>query len=368
MITADPFNRFENKGQPKPIAKTTIVEAYGLRKCPKLVEQISGDNLEVRNNALNVLCDEFQNPYSIEGTVRANVVPVLASMVDDTDFTTRVRATHALALAGSDAMGVKAILEADSISKILVGVMDPSEEVRRNVYTCMANVTRLNAGVDSSVRTGAVQVFVKVLTDEHDVLKPIILKTIYRMVGCEEGLLAAINSDAVAILIKLLAKSIANSAVEGMASSYSEYEDQIIIGAAQALGFLCFDGRAKEAALENKAIEELVGILKMKSIESNVKAAIQVAIMAITITDQGKIQMYNNQGADEIMKMLYDDSNVVVLNALKIISSIAVYPKNRDILVNDSTCATKLKKLTKWDDAAIARHAGIALSAVTWSP
>jgi hypothetical protein len=368
MITADPFNRFENKGQPKQIAKTTIVEAYGLRKCPKLVEQISGDNLEVRNNALNVLCDEFLNPYSIEGTVRANTVPVIATMVNDADFTTRVRATHALALAAADAIGVKAILESDSISKILIGVMDPSEEVRRNVYNCMANVTRLNTGVESSVRTGAVQVFVKVLAEEHDVLKPIILKTIYRMVRCEEGLLAAINSDAVAVLIKLLAKSMANSAVEGPASSYSEHEDRIIIGTAQALGFLCFDGRAKEAALENRAIEELVGILKMKSIESDVKAAIQIAIMAITITDQGKIQMFTNKGADVIMPMLYDDSNVVILNALKIISSIAVYPKNRDILVNDSTCTAKLKKLTKWEDAAIARHAGIALNAVTWSP
>ena len=289
MITADPFNRFENKGQPKPIAKTTIVEAYGLRKCPKLVEQISGDNLEVRNNALSVLCDEFQNPYSIEGTVRAGVVPVIANMVSDADFTTRVRVTKALALAATDANGVNAILQSDAIASILIGVRDPSEEVRKNVYHCMTAVVRLNTGVAASVAMGAVQVFVKVLSDEHDVLKPGILKTIMKMVCCEEGLLAAINSDAVSVLINLLAKSMSNSALEGPNASYSEYENQIIIESSKALAMLCFDGRAKEVALEKGAIVEIVGILKMKTVESDVKAAITAAIMAITITDAGKV-------------------------------------------------------------------------------
>jgi len=30
----------ENKANPDPIAPTKIVEAFGLRKCPKLVEQV----------------------------------------------------------------------------------------------------------------------------------------------------------------------------------------------------------------------------------------------------------------------------------------------------------------------------------------
>jgi hypothetical protein len=41
-----------------PIPETKIVAAYGLRKCPKLVEQISGSDLQVRINALSVACDE----------------------------------------------------------------------------------------------------------------------------------------------------------------------------------------------------------------------------------------------------------------------------------------------------------------------
>lgn len=368
MASTDHFHRFEIKDQPKPIPRTKIVEAYGLRKCPKYVEQICSDVLEVRQNALKVICDEFQNPYTIDGTSRSGVIGHLAKMVVDPDLITRFKSTEALALAANDAGGVQAILEADAIKDILKGVQDPSEVVRGNVYNCICNITRLNTGVQQSVKNGAVEVFVGCLTGEIDKLKPTILQAINRMSGDENGLVAAINSNAVAYCIKLLNKSCAHASNEGSVSSYSSYEEKIIIESSKALGFLCYDGRAKEHALENNAVEVLISLLKMKQLESNAKAAITVAIMAITITDAGKIQMFKHEGADQIMPMLYDDNKVVILNCLKIISNIAVYPDNRKILFEDSTCQTKLKKLVRNEDTAISRHAEIALSAVTWNP
>lgn len=368
MATADHFHSFEIKDQPKPVPRTKIVEAYGLRKCPKYVEQIGSNVLEVRQNALKVICDEFQNPYTIDGTARSGIIGLLAKMVIDSDLTTRFKSTEALALAANDAGGVQAILEADAIKDILKGVQDPSEVVRGNVYKCIWNITRLNTGVQASVQNGAVEVFVGKLIDETDSLKPTILRAITRMAGDEHGLVNAIASNAVAYCIKLLNKSCAHASNEGSVSSYSSYEEEIIIESSKTLGFLCFDGRAKEAALQNKAIEVLISLLKMKQLESRVKAAITVAIMAVSITDEGKIQMFQHEGAEVIMPMLYDENKVVVLNCLKIISNIAVFPDNRKVLSEDSTCSTKLRKLVKNEDSAISRHAGIALQAVTWNP
>jgi hypothetical protein len=37
---ADNFTRHESKNNVEPTPKTVIVEAYGLRKCPRLVEQV----------------------------------------------------------------------------------------------------------------------------------------------------------------------------------------------------------------------------------------------------------------------------------------------------------------------------------------
>jgi hypothetical protein len=240
-LAIDPFNRFENKDQPKPVARTKIVEAYGLRKCPKLVEQICSNTLEVRNNALNVLCNEFENPYSVEQTGRVGVVGILAGMVSDSDFTTRVRATLALALAARDANGVKAILEATAVPSILTAIQDKSEVVRGNVYGCLLHICRLNTGVAACVAAGTVQMLVQVLRNELDEMKPTILQTLYKLVGNEQGLLAAINANAVEHFIKLLQQSTSETEPLDV-----EHESRIILECSKALGFLCYDGRAKQ--------------------------------------------------------------------------------------------------------------------------
>ena len=94
-----------NQDNPSDVPETKIVSAYGLRKCPKLVEQVRSENVDVRVNALAVVCDEFSNPYSIQGCMKAGLAQVLAKMISDPDFLTRERATRALAMAAEDANG-----------------------------------------------------------------------------------------------------------------------------------------------------------------------------------------------------------------------------------------------------------------------
>jgi hypothetical protein len=100
-----------NQANPGDIPATKIVAAYGLRKCPKLVEQVCSDDVNVRVNALSVLCDEFANPFSVQGCMKAGVATVLAKMISDPDYLTRERATRALAMAAKDANGIINILE-----------------------------------------------------------------------------------------------------------------------------------------------------------------------------------------------------------------------------------------------------------------
>lgn len=359
------MNRFEAKGMPVEPPETKIVEAYGLGKCPKLVKQIAGDDLEVRINALQVLCDEFQNPYSIQGCAQAGVIGVLSKMIKDPDFTTRVRATNALAIAAGDANGLISIIEDEQsvIPQVLAGFEDPSEIVRGNVYNCLVNVSRTMEGVDICVNHKVTQAFVKVLREEVDLLKPPILKALHNIVRAEEGQAAAIEADAVGVCIKLLQKSADSE------SSYSPYENDILIDAAKTLGFICYEATAKGEALEKEAIRYLVKILRARQNLSNqVKASITTALMSITTSSDGKIQVYNHGGTESIITLLYDDSKVVVLNTLKIISNIAVYPPNREILNNDSTCVVKLRKLCKSEDTLVSKHATVALAAVSWNP
>ena len=360
------FNRFENKPNPKTSADTKIVAAYGLGKCPKLVKQIADSNLEVRRNALSVLCEEFQNPFSVEGCCREGVISIIAEMVSDADYITRERASQALSIAAGDSNGFLTILESKAIPLILQGVDDPSEVVRGHIFKCLLRVTQSNVGVEAAVHFRVIVSFVKVLRNEADALKPILLQAIHNMVGSEVGLLLAIEAGAVSVCIDLLKKTPLQTEEGNLV--FPDGDLLILADSAKTLGFMCLDGRAKLSALQNGAIEQLIRLLKVPLLKTEVKQSVTIAVMAITITDEGKIQIYKHDGVDSILGLLYDDSKIVVLNALKIISNIAVYPRNREIIVTDSTCLVKLRKLSKSEDLMVAKHAGIALSSASWTP
>mmetsp|Transcript_13761 Transcript_13761/g.24157 ORF Transcript_13761/g.24157 Transcript_13761/m.24157 type:complete len:365 (-) Transcript_13761:74-1168(-) len=358
------LNRFEAKGMPVDPPPTKIVEAYGLGKCPKLAQQIAGEDLEVRINALAVLCEEFRNPYSIDGCARNGVISVLSKMIKDPDYTTRVRATRALSIAAEDANGVKSILEDQNtvIPQIVGGVQDPSEIVRGNVYKCLLHVTRTTEGVEYCVKHKVTEAFVSVLSDEIDALKAPILQTLHNIVRSEEGLVAAIDANCVSICIDLLHKSTIHE------EDYSSHEPSILSETSRTLGYMCFDGRAKSQALEKKAVAKLIALLMKKNLPEAARPPITIALMAITTTNEGKIQVHTASGVDPIIALLYSDNKVVILNTLKIISNIAVFPPNREILLTDSTCGVKLRKMSKSDDPLVSKHASVALAAVNWAP
>lgn len=355
--------QFEVKGQPIPGAPTKIVEAYGLGKCPKLVEQICGPDLDVRINALEVLCNEFKNPYSIDGCAREGVISVLAQMVVDPDYPTRMRSTKALQIAANDANGLSSILENHQtvLPMLVKGVNDPSEVVRGHIYECILGITRTPAGIHACVRHGVTTAFVFALRREADLLKPVLLRTIHNIAADEAGLMEAIDSKAVEACINLLARG-------AVPSLRAANEEENIAEAARTLGYMCYDGRAKKAALELGAVEKLISLLRDKSLPTSTRCSITIALMAITITSEGKIKVHECGGLDAIMVLLYDDHRAVLLNALKIIGNLAVYPKNREAFLADSTCAVKLRKLSKAEDALVAKHATVALNAVNWTP
>jgi hypothetical protein len=353
--------RFENKEQPVEAPPSKIVEAFGLGKCPKLVNQVASPDINVRINTLAVLCEEFRNPYSVDGCVRAGVIPILADMIVDPDFTTRARASEALHLASIDANGLAAILEQQDIvfPRLLEGFHDPSEDVRGHVYNCLLSTTRTSDGVAANVAFDVPRALVDAVRRDVKNLKPIGLKALHNLVSKELGLTQALGANAVSAFIDLLSLD---------ADRAAPVDYQIVTEAARTLGYICYDGRAKTPALEGGAVQKLVEIVKIKSLDPSVKVAVTVALMTITITNEGKMQVNQFNGLDIIMRLLYDDSRAVVLNALKIISNLAVYPKNRVEFVNDSTCVVKIRKLSRSEDVLVAKHASATLEAVLWNP
>jgi hypothetical protein len=315
------FPLYENKKDIEPIPKTKIVEAYGLQKCPKLVEQVADDELAVRVNALGVVCDEFRNPYVIQGCSAAGIIKILAAMINDPDHTTRVRSSRALCLAAADANGLEAILFDDVIPEILQGMNDNSIDVRRNIYECFSHITRTMDGVDACVRAGVTTEFVQILMNELDELKaPAMLKTIKNTCKVEQGLQDALAAHAVEILIELLRQTV---------------NTEVTLYASQTLGFICFSDDAKRSVIQERGVTILMQILKELTTEE-VKLAVTFALMAICSDDDSKIELCDCDGISILIQTLQSSERLVQLNILKILSSVAVYPPGRKELILDT--------------------------------
>jgi hypothetical protein len=327
------------------------VEAFGLRKCPKLVEQCQAEDIVVRVNALSVLCDEFLNPSSIRECCKANAVQVLSAMINHTDYLCRFRSSKALALAAEDANGLASIIQTGAIPTILTGIVDPSQEVRANVIQCMYHCSRTAAGVDAVVAAGTVSKFVEIVSSEEDGLKPKLLVTIESGCKTEEGLAACLATGGVKVVVDLLGNS----------------TEDVVAQAAKSLGFLCFSETAKEQAIGFGAIKQLVGQLAVRS--RDLRVACTTALMAITSTDEGKRQMADCGGATAVATVLGDQDLIVKMNALKVIANIAVHPVARKELLEHESCASMMTKMAGADgDKRLQKHAKIALDAVQWRP
>jgi hypothetical protein len=277
---------------------------------------VADDDIDVRKNALSVLCDEFKNPYVIHGCTEAGIIKVLSSMTVDPDHITRVRASRALSLAAEDALGLEAILLDEAIVDILQGMNDDSEDVRRNVYECLNHCTRTTKGVEACVKAGVTVEFVSAVMAEDTCLKPIILQTIHNTCKIDDGLQDALKTQAVSTFIDLLRGA---------------EDTEVIIQAAKALGFICFSDVAKAEAIQEKGIEVLISQMK-KTDERRIKKELTFALMVITSTDDGKKQITECDGIATIIRVLQSTDaadRLVKINVLKTISNVAINPEAR---------------------------------------
>lgn len=343
----------EVKLEPSDISDTRIVSAYGFRKFPKLLEQISSSNVDIRSNALDVLCEELLNPYGVYSSASAGVVKVLGNLVIDRDVRSRIRSAKALSIISKDANGLNAILDHDSLSNIIKAITIEDNEFKTFLYECLMHLTRSALGVDACNAVGCIQIFANGIESEIDNIKILILQAIYNIAGSDKGLQASLTNGIIEICVRLLKSS--NPKVQS--------------NAARTLGFLCFDERGKTIALSSNMISSIFEVLDTyKSLDSEVLGSMLMALMSVSSTDEGKKQCFNERFIETIVELLDHRDKLVKLNVLKVISNIAVYPPIRKLLMLNNRCVSNLNSIYLTDDPFLKKHALIASNAVTWKP
>lgn len=344
----------QHEAKLNPIEKdeTVIVEAFGARKCPKLVEQVQSEKLAVKRNALAVLCSEFSNPMSIRGCVEAGIMQVLCDYIaGDADDLTRERASQALALAAWDANGRVAMLDEGVAAKIMPALDDAVVVVRRNVLEALVNYSCATIReVRSIVGAGYPTTLVAKAASEVDEVQPLVLKLLYNCIKDETGLADALGASAVETCISLLD------------SGSTEVRKE----SATTLSFLCFAEMAKMNAIQGGGVAKLSSLLTDEAWE--VRAAAAGALMAVTTTDPGKKAIVPANGVEPLINLLQDEQRLVKLNVLKTMANVAVNPDVREQLKMSESVLPTLSALIEGEDTLLAKHASIAKAAVLWEP
>ncbi|CAM9977107.1 unnamed protein product [Pylaiella littoralis] len=358
--------RYEAKPQPTANTPGKIVEAFGLGKCPKLAEQVRSESLLVRVNTLKVLCDEFKNPTIIAGSVKAGLMrqvrsirsfPVtLPKMVLDSDLDTRKFSSETLAAAARDYNGRAALLEASkrearAPETIFTALDDGSVDVRRNVYEALANTSTIGPGTRALVDAGYPAKLVDKAVNETEELQPLALRVLCNVIKHRGGLEAALAASLVENLIGLLD--------DGRPAEVQRK-------ASKTLAIACFDDMAKIIAIQNNGVSMLAELVAKAGTE--VRSAAMGALMMITTVDAGKRAVLSTSAAEEAVKALGEHDDVLLLNALKLVASIAAHPDIRAELKEDTACLPAIRRLQSNVDPIIAKHASIALEAVLWEP
>ena len=249
----------EHEVKPMPTEKeeSHITEAFGVRKCPKLVNQVRSAKRQVRVNALEVLCDELHNPMVVVGLIDAGVIPTLNKQVrTDADALTRERASKALSIAASDANGRRALLDAKTPSQILSALDDAETKVRKNAYEALIRVSSATLpAVHALIDAKYPSVLVGKAASENVTLQPLALRLLVQCLRDEVGLEEALANNAVETCITLLAS----------------FDTSVKREAASCLGMLCFAEAAKVTAIKGGAVPQLVDLMRDREVSERAR-------------------------------------------------------------------------------------------------
>lgn len=262
------------------------------------------------------------------------------------------------------------------MSALKAPLSDTDGTVRVNTYQALLGLSGNREGAAALVSDDYLAIFMSKIEWEGPVVQSLILQTLHNAVGGMRGVTEALSHKAVEICIKLLGSpntsvrcgsGIDYARLQGCCSPDAHDAAHCRKEAASALTLLCFAEPAKEIAIQNQAVNILANTIT--DTEAAVRAAAASALMAITTTDEGKKQIFPCGGVHKLMRLLDDESDTVILNALKTLANAAVFPDARRALRDDVKFLTRLEHLrSRGENPVLQKHAEITRSVVLWNP
>ena len=101
---------------------------------------------------------------------------------------------------------------------------------------------------------------------------------------------------------------------------------------------------------------------------SDVRTASTRALSSLAQQKEGKVQIYDLDKLNEIIKLLYDKNDQTRLNTVQLICNVGEYPPAKEKF---KECLPKLEEMVKYEAQncpLVARYAQQAIDVITWTP
>lgn len=344
----------ENKGNSSMVNKQRVVDAYGAQKCPKVVRLLQDEDSQVVTQALKTLTCMLKIPADVTVCLQCDVLPALETFMLSEDNTIRTYTSQCLELLAMDANGRNKMLQEETSSKIIVGLGDSVEKVRRNILSCAVHLSSRAQNAMQLSECGCIEKSIHaVRTEKKSELRGLALHLLKNCVNDskETSILSAIDLDAVPSCVECLYDS----------------DDKVRQLACNALEVLCLHNDAQVQAIDKECIPVLCNLLQDKNWE--VTSASAGTLMIISVHDRAKQEMLTAGGVKCLGPLLKNPKFAIQLKVLKLIASLGQYPPAKDILKTSETTKT-LRKMIDDTDAdkygLLAKSASIALQVLLW--
>ncbi|CAH8527070.1 unnamed protein product [Schistosoma guineensis] len=292
---------------PPNVDPTKATLAYGRLAIKRINRELKDTDLITRQRAVKALCDYLHDPEHIEEAINEGTICLLSFLLKDPDIPCRGYSTECFVIICQHAIGRTAALR-HNILEYFEPLLDFNQPdvIRLNTHRAIELLTTNLTGVQAVIEAKYIDLLVRCVEKEVDEIKIIVLNTLYHCFSfeTEEGL----NAGGIPLFTKLLTHS---------------------------------------------------------NTEIRTRAAQNILRLCICTTNHGRYTTLNAGAIPLLLNLIDDKCSRVRVNTFKVLTCLSETPEGRRILLDH---LNKISPHVTDMNAAVAKHAKIALSVITWQP
>lgn len=337
--------------EPPEHPPNTLLLAYEDRRYEKMARELKDSENELKLKILHELNEDYKQANKIVLSVMtSDIMKVLVHHLKDQDDQIREFASRALVQICKVVKTREIFMINDYAHNIRDIISDPVDQIRRNAYNAMLNLTFIPEGSLLQIDMNMQKILVDKLVDEEveDILCQIhelIKRQLYEAGGTE--------------------KALETQAISRICDFLTSQNVQLRNYAITNLYCISFNEDGKNKELKEGCVQKLAELLRDGELQ--IRTSTVLALNSQAQLNDGKHQLIDNGYMEIVQQLMRDETELEIqLNLVQLITSLAEAPKGR---IKGFEILDRLEELKNGENkATIGKYAQDAIDVITWKP